>query len=264
MKHAQIRNAVFVFIIFIVVFYLFIHNKKESIIQNTATTTETIQLPTGEATSIKGDGYTVDRVINNTADVKAPSLTHESVVKKELPKESVVILKKDIAATQAVLAKDPRNVQGWVDLGVNYKIIGDYEAARDVWEYAAKLSPTWVVPYINLGDLYHYYLKDYQKSENDWKKAISLKPDEVDTYIELSKLYQFSYLSKKDQADDVLLEGIRNNPASIDLRVQLALYYKTIGATENARAQYQKAHDLSLKMGDIGRARLLQEEINNL
>ena len=69
------------------------------------------------------------------------------------------------------LKKDSDNLENWLVLGVYRKIIGDYEGAKEVWEYAGAVRPQNSVSFNNLGELYAYYLKNNKKP-----KKITLKP----------------------------------------------------------------------------------------
>ena len=63
------------------------------------------------------------------------------------------------------LKKDSDNLENWLVLGVYRKMIGDYESAKEVWEYASAIRPQNSVSFNNLGELYAYYLKDNAKAE---------------------------------------------------------------------------------------------------
>ncbi len=115
---------------------------------------------------------------------------------------------------------------GWIQVGLLKKVIGDYEGARDAWEYASAIRPLNSVSFANLGELYWRYSPDYPKSEKNFLTSIKNKPDDLSTYISLSDLYFYSYGAKKDRADDILLEGIKANPKNTDLMRWLASLYE--------------------------------------
>jgi tetratricopeptide (TPR) repeat protein len=123
---------------------------------------------------------------------------------------------------------NPDNFNSWIRLGVLKKNIGDFEGARDAWEYASVIRPQNSLSYFNLGFLYWRYLKEFALSEKNFKISIQNKSDDASTYVGLSQLYFYSYESKKDQADDVLNQGLIANPDSGDLMRELAAYYERI------------------------------------
>lgn len=120
----------------------------------------------------------------------------------------------------------PDFFNGWIQLGLLKKTIGDFEGARDAWEYASLISPKNSVAFANLGELYWRYLRVYPQAEINFKASIKNKPDDPGTYVSLSELYFYSLKEKSDLADDILLQGIAANPQSMDLAKALARLYE--------------------------------------
>ncbi|MBI2121763.1 MAG: hypothetical protein HYT98_01440 [Candidatus Sungbacteria bacterium] len=129
---------------------------------------------------------------------------------------------------------------GWIQVGLLKKVIGDFEGARDAWEYAGVISPKNSVSFANLGELYWRYIPNFPKSEENFKISIKNKPNDPSTYMSLSDLYSYSYAEKKDLADDILFEGIAANPDSLDLTKYLARLYETEGKFSLALVWWQK------------------------
>jgi Tfp pilus assembly protein PilF len=162
------------------------------------------------------------------------------------------------------LKKDPQNINEWIMLGVNRKSISDYEGARDAWEYAKALNPTNIVPWNNLGDLYHFYLKDYVKSEENWKKTIALKPDYIQGYSGLIDLYRYSFKVKLSETPVILKQGITKNPDAIDLQVMLAHYYQDAAMTTEAKDAYNKAIITAERLKNPTLTNLLKSELSGI
>lgn len=176
-----------------------------------------------------GSGTVKVLPLDNQKLPPAPSLDRTVPPLKTLLPEIVSAIEKQMTASVATLKKDPKRIDAWIDLGVERKQLGDYEGARDAWEYAKALGPnTNIVPWNNLGDLYHFYLKDYVKSEENWKKVIALKPDYIQGYRGLFELYTYSYKEKASQIPVFLKAGIAKNPTSTDLKQMLADYEKSL------------------------------------
>ena len=108
----------------------------------------------------------------------------------------------------------PDFLNGWLQLGLLKKAVGDYQGAKESWEYAVTVWPDEYVAYNNLADLYHFYLKDFSKAELNAKKVIELNPNLAAGYRSLFELYTLSYKEKMDLAGDVLIDGIKNNPGA--------------------------------------------------
>lgn len=116
----------------------------------------------------------------------------------------------------------------WMQVGILKKTIGDFEGARDAWEFVGVLWPDGAVSFANLGELYWRYLHDYPKAEKNFRISIKNKPDPL-TYISLADLYQYSYKEKYESADDVLLEGLKVEVRDLNLMKHLAYIYSLRG-----------------------------------
>lgn len=176
-----------------------------------------------------GDGTVKVETIPDAKLPPAPFLDRVVTPLNSLLPQVVSAVQKQMATTIETLRKDPKRVDAWIDLGVQRQTLGDYEGARQAWEYAKALNPNGnIVPWNNLGNLYHYYLKDYPKSEENWKKVIALKPDYIQAYRGLYELYTYSYKEKASQIPIFLKVGIARNPTSTDLKAFLAEYEKSL------------------------------------
>lgn len=144
------------------------------------------------------------------------------------------------------LDANPDQLDPWLQAGVIKKIIGDFEGARDAWEYASLIRPKNFVSFKNLGELYWHYLPDYPRSEENFRKAIENEPKFIDSYISLSELYRYSYTEKQNLAEAPLLDGIRANPGSKDLTIYLARFYRDHAKNkEKAIEYYEKFVELA-------------------
>lgn len=136
--------------------------------------------------------------------------------------------------------ENPDSFSSWLQLGLLKKTIGDYEGARDAWEYASIIRPLNDVSFANLGQLYWRYLHLYAQAETNFKTAIKNNPHDSGTYVSLSDLYFYSLKEKADLADDVILEGIAANPKNTDLPKSLAYLYEKKGEYASAIEWWQK------------------------
>src|SRR3989344_422819 len=59
-------------------------------------------------------------------------------------------------------------IEAWYDLGAYRKLIGDYDGAIEAYNFVIKIRPKDEIAYVNLGDLYGFYLKDYENSEKNF------------------------------------------------------------------------------------------------
>ena len=115
----------------------------------------------------------------------------------------------DIKEITAKLKEDYDQLQEWLQLGLLRNLIGDYEGAKQAWEFAAVIRPKDPVAFHNLGDLYWMQFSDFPKAEKYFLEAIEKGPQHPLFYIKLHELYRYSYKEKSDLADDVLEQGIK-------------------------------------------------------
>lgn len=157
-----------------------------------------------------------------------PSLVRPRDFDATLAPEVKTILVARLEKAIAAINKDPKHTENWIELGLQRKALGDYEGAREAWEYAKAIEPNNIVPWNNLGDLYHFYLKDYKLSELNWKKTIVLKTDYTPGYRGLYELYRYSLTSKAGEIPALLKAGIAASPEATDLKALLADYQNSI------------------------------------
>ena len=135
---------------------------------------------------------------------------------------------------------NPAFFDGWIKLGLLKKTIGDFEGARDAWEYAGIIEPGNSLSFSNLGELYWRYLHEYIKSESNFRISIEHKPDDIQNYVSLAELYHYSYKDKADLADDVLFEGLGKNSGDGTLMRRLAYLYEQRGELASALEWWEK------------------------
>ena len=111
------------------------------------------------------------------------------------------------------LKKNSDNLENWLVLGVYRKMIGDYEGAREVWEYTSVIRPQNSISFNNLGELYAYYLKDNAKAEENYKKAIENDPAAVYIYRNFFDFYRY-FAKDTAKARAILEQGIATNPST--------------------------------------------------
>lgn len=149
----------------------------------------------------------------------------------------------------------------WILLGSFRKIAGDYEGARDAWEYTSIIRPLNQTSFSNLGDLYHYYLKDYPRAEKNLLTSIKNNTENIAGYRDLYNLYTQSYKEKITEAPKILLSGLSKNPNNLDLLVLLAKYYVGVGDKTNAVKYYELAITEAQKAGNTSLKQSLEPEL---
>lgn len=178
----------------------------------------------------------------------APSYTGRNPREIRFVPEEVQVFSEDQKETirneidnygEAVIG-NPSFFHGWIQLGIAKKIVGDFEGARDAWQYAGLIAPKNVVSFANLGELYWRYFPDFPKSEQNFRQAIQNDPKRPEIYVSLAELYYYSYTEKARLAEDAYKEGLAANPDNEMLMRNIAAYYQKIGDTKNAISWWRK------------------------
>lgn len=153
----------------------------------------------------------------------------------------------------AAVKRDATYFNGWIQVGILKKTIGDFEGARDAWEYAGLIEPFNSLSFANLGELYWRYLRDFPKAEENLKISIKHKPDDFQTWLTLADLYHYSMKEKADQASKVLLDGISANENNLPVKVNLAKGLARLYVRQNELAKavewWQKV--LAMEPGNV-------------
>lgn len=122
----------------------------EEVIENQAPPKKTLPIYSGQPIAFLGNDPIIDQV-----------------------SQEVVNKRRQMLAELAVsLSNDPNDFDGWMTVAYIKKIFNNYEGARDAWEYAKQVVSNSPLPYLNLGDLYGYYLRDLEKAEGNLLAAI--------------------------------------------------------------------------------------------
>lgn len=98
-------------------------------------------------------------------------------------------------------------LQGWLQLGILRKQIGDYEGAIEAWNFAGVIRPNVATSFLNLADLYAYYLKDRPKAEKSFLDAIKAEPQNGFAYYQTANFYR-DMLQNEGMARKILEQGI--------------------------------------------------------
>jgi tetratricopeptide (TPR) repeat protein len=222
----------------------------------------------GIGVDIKTDGgdvvITEIPIDSGTDTITQPELNRTVVMPDRFSPEAVAILQNNIDTVTAQLKEDPNSFQAWSDLANQYKIIDDFEGAIEIWEYLSIVAEGNTVSRINLGEVYHYYLKEYKKSESVFKDIIDINNGITGAYTGLHELYRYSYKIETTLAIDALKEGITAIPDNIDLRMLLASYYTELGMIDEANAVYEEVLVMANAKGNTNLVTIIEAAIQSL
>jgi len=218
-----------------------------------------------EVATLNEDDVEIKEIpISDDSSVPAPDINRPLVFGDTMSEDARIIYREKIGALTEKIKETGGTVSEWLSLGILWKQIGDYEGARIAWEYVATIRPKSSIAFLNLGDLYHYYLKNFSKAESNFKMGIMNDPSHVSAYLGLHELYKYSYKQNTAAAANILLEGLDATSDSINILVPLAMYYAEKEDIENARKYYEKALQKAKESNDTARAALIEEELSRL
>lgn len=227
-KRFVIGIGIFCTIVVVGAGYLFFGSKSNAPVSG--------EKPRGEETK-----STEKPIGSSVASLQLPS--HYSVFVDNAPDmraEFKKASKEKFSETLEIIKEHPDSLWAWLDLGSIKKSFNDFDGAEEAWVYATKIYPEHTVAYANLGQLYWHNKVNYPIAEAMFLKVISLNITAVATYRDLADLYRYNYTAKKDQVDDLILSGLKDNPAEPDLLSYLALYYYEIGERDNSIRMYER------------------------
>jgi len=182
------------------------------------TPSNALVLPDGTTVTSEGGGKVEIDAIDGKS-VTPPSLTRPITITTSLSAEVAATLRTEMEDTVLQLKENSTRVDLWLRLGSQRKMAGDYEGAREAWDYVAIAGPASInfIAYANLADLYKSYLKDYKKSEDHYLEAIRLKPDFINFYQGLFELYTVYGYKGVMTASQLVDLGLKSNPGNKDL-----------------------------------------------
>ncbi len=197
-----------------------------------------------QGTQPEDQQYTIEEI--PIESVEAPQV-RLPVVDQSLPEEVRSRLIERAEEIQVQLQQNPDEGAWWLELGVIFHSAGDYEGAREIWEFLIRAAPTHTTSYDNLGKLYHYQLKDFEKAESYFTQSLATDAAVLIPYLELHNLYRYSYKTDTTLAADILKTAIAQFPETIELHLTLGAYYRDTGnytaARQTLETGLEKARD---------------------
>lgn len=138
----------------------------------------------------------------------------------QLPASAIAIKRVQLTHLSASLSEDSNDFNSWMALGNFKKFFNNFIGARDAWEYAKIVAPNQPLTYLNLANLYGYYLKEPQKAESNFLTAISI--DSQNAYGGLNSIANYyKDFGFKDKAIEFYKKALELNPNDSSLMVEI-------------------------------------------
>ena len=142
---------------------------------------------------------------------------------------------------ETVTRREPMDSGGYVNLGLAYHLLNNWDEAIWAFEKAIKLDEDNIRAYNNLG-ITHFFSGEGEKAEADFKRAISIDPDIAELHFNLGSLYE-RQVQYKD-AIDAFAKARTLDPNDAKTLNSLGLCWKGKGDLEKAIQHYRQAIDL--------------------
>ena len=119
---------------------------------------------------------------------------------------------------QKAVESEPDNVSYLTELATTHYKLKNYNEAIKSYEKIINLRPDNISCYNRIGNIY-WIKKDFERAEFYFRKAIELDPNLIVSYNNLALMLDEN--GKKDEAIEILNQGIIANPGNIELKMTL-------------------------------------------
>ncbi len=128
-----------------------------------------------------------------------------------------------IALNQQIVARDPGNVQAWINLGNDYFDTHRPQQSLEAYARALELQPNNPDVLTDQGVMYRE-LKQFDKALANFKKANQIKPDHVQSLFNIGVVYRYDLKdsAKALQAWERVVQRAPGSPQAADARRAIA------------------------------------------
>jgi len=210
-------------------------NKNKTLPDGNDVAASTTEKTVGGVTYSGTGDFKVEQISVNekTPSAKVPDLNRQLNFPSDMSADVKAIIEKKIADNVTKLKNNPSLVDEWLSLGINRKMINDYEGAREAWEYVTILAPNDPVAFANLSDLYGYYLKDNIQAEKNYLQAIANGPGFPNYYLRAASFY-VEVANDLQKAREILIKGLATIPDETNMKNALDRVNVLIANKSNA------------------------------
>jgi len=176
--------------------------------------------------------------------------TLDKIVRSDLPEEKLIEYKHRMSDAKANMhgPDGDINFRSYMEAASVKKGVGDYEGARDIWEYVNEKRPKNSVSFANLGDLYANFLKNPVRAEQNYLKAIENDPSDPGYLRGLLELYQYQLTSRLGFSEEIFKKAAETNKEIPDFWLILANYYELAKNYDMAIEAWKKIPELDPAM----------------
>ena len=144
-------------------------------------------------------------------------------------------LQKTVEALEKAVSLDSENTDAYLKLAEMSIVIRDYQKALGYIDKALRVDDLNAKGYMLRGVVL-METGDTIRGIRNFQKAIDVKQDYLEAHVQLGTLYA---LKKSDLAIDYFNNALNIDPANIDVRYSLGMYYQETGRYEKAIQSYE-------------------------
>lgn len=141
----------------------------------------------------------------------------ESIKRPGLNREVFDLTERSMNRLNELIKKEDLSIDDWLEIGLFWKSGGNFEAAREAWEYVDAISVNNNIAQINLGNLYVRDMVDLEKAESWYKKALISEPKYPVTYFQMAEMYLYGF-KDRNKAINIAKQGLRELPNDDSLK----------------------------------------------
>lgn len=157
-----------------------------------------------------------EKAVENNLSQSAPETNYKSG--RELFKQNNYSSALDYF--QKAVKSDPNNIDYLTELAITHYKLKNYNEAIKSYEKIISLNPDNISSYNRIGNIY-WIKKDFERAEFYFRKAIELDPNLIVSYNNLALMLDEN--RKKEEAIEMLNQGIKANPDSVELKYYLKI-----------------------------------------
>ena len=156
-----------------------------------------------------------------------------------------------------MLEKSPFDPTLWISMGAMREIIGDFDGAKQAWQWVETEFPKDPTAIFNLASMYATSLKDYTNSEKEYLKAIEIKPDYSYANYNLGVMYFNSGNEWNEKLNKLPLRDPKTKEyetKSNDYFKKAVTYFEKAYEVSPDKATKQRLRQLLLRLGETEKA----------
>lgn len=119
---------------------------------------------------------------------------------------------------QKAVEEEPNNISYLTELATTHYRLKNYDEAIKTYDKILGLEKDNAFAYNNIGNIYAIK-KDYANAEYHFRKAIEIDSSSIPSYSNLALM--FDEINRKEEAIEVLKQGIEANPERYELKMAL-------------------------------------------